>query len=103
MYRTQWIPLLKLKKKFTQQILDSCQKKSLVYKFREKSEYKTIVIPDVVSDSTGYHSSCLKKFTAVKTTEMDGAVEMQKALDEQAKQAANQILQETAGIKQFIE
>lgn len=71
-------------KKFSIELLNTCKKKSVVYKFRDNSDYKNIVIPTTVTDSTGYHSSCYKKYTAVRNQEVESALEKQKALDEQS-------------------
>jgi hypothetical protein len=61
-------------KLFTVQMLENCREKSLVYKFREKSEYATIIIPASADNNTsGYHSSCYRKFTAVSAKELKAA------------------------------
>jgi hypothetical protein len=65
-------------KLFTVQMLENCREKSLVYKFREKSEYATIIIPESADNNTGYHSSCYRKFTAVSAKELKAALEIGK-------------------------
>ncbi len=55
-------------------MLDNCRQKALVYKFRKTCNYKSIVIPEVVSDTVGYHTSCYRSFTAVKGTQVAAAI-----------------------------
>jgi hypothetical protein len=56
---------------------------SVAYKFRV-FDFKDIFVPLIESDSTGYHSSCYKKYTAVKNKDVESALSKQKALDEQS-------------------
>ena len=85
-------------KKFSQEQLDNCRKKSLVYKFRKKSDYGSISIPECVSESTGFHKSCYSNFTAVKAKELLEALEKQKVLDEQSAVLEPTSIQQEPGI-----
>jgi hypothetical protein len=82
-------------KLFTVQMLENCREKSLVYKFREKSEYATIIIPASADNNTGYHSSCYRKFTAVSAKELKAAKEKQGSLDEQSVSSAGSNINQT--------
>jgi phosphorylcholine metabolism protein LicD len=77
-------------KKFTVEMLEKCREKSVVYKFRNKSTYSDIVIPDVVNENTGYHTACYKKYTAVGTKEVQSAIEKQLAIESQQRHALSQ-------------
>ena len=57
-------------KLFSVPILEKRRDKSLVYKFREKSEYANIEILENAVNTKGYHSLCYKKFTAVSAKEL---------------------------------
>lgn len=66
-------------KLFTVQMLENCREKSLVYKFREKSEYATIIIPAsadkflsnnymLISLLIGFWTICLKWRTRTRVS-----------------------------------
>ena len=76
-------------KLFSVPLLEKCREKSLVYKFRENCEYANITIPEKVDSTTGYHSSCYKKFTAVSAKQVKEATDKQSALDEQCVSSAD--------------
>ncbi|KAK4024705.1 hypothetical protein OUZ56_010127 [Daphnia magna] len=76
---------------FTAKHLKKCQDAQLVYKFRAKTKYSTIQVPESLENSPGYHPSCYSKFTSVSSQEVQLAVEKQNFLDntEQENQPAH--------------
>lgn len=89
-------------KLFSMDLLKNCKEKSLVYKFRVSSEYASISIPESVDNTTGYHSSCCKKFTAVGAKELQLAIEKQSTLGGQSLLRESTFNQTDSGICQLL-